>query len=86
MVVEYAKEMQGRIDKVTPILKQHMQEVQGAQCQVYNQQAQPREFQPGNRVLLLVPSANCKFLAHWKGPFTIMEHVGPRQLPPATAG
>lgn len=36
MVVEYVKEMQGRINKVTPIIKQHMQKAQAAQCQVYN--------------------------------------------------
>lgn len=31
----------------------------------------------GDRVLLLLPSSNCKFLAHWQGPYTNMERVSP---------
>lgn len=45
--------------------------------QAYNQPVQPREFQLGDRVILLLPSSTCKFLAFWEGPYTITEKVSP---------
>ncbi|KAI2644034.1 Retrovirus-related Pol polyprotein from transposon 17.6 [Labeo rohita] len=43
----------------------------------YNRAAQPREFQPGDRIMVLVPSSACKFLASWQGPYTVLEKLGP---------
>lgn len=34
-------------------------------------------FELRNQVLLLVPSAACKFLTCWQGPYTIKEWIGP---------
>ena len=39
---------------------------------VYNRAAQPREFKLGDRVLVLVPTVECEFLATWQGPFEVM--------------
>lgn len=47
------------------------------QQRVYNRPSQPREFQPGDQVLVLLPNASCKFLASWQGPYTVTERVGP---------
>ncbi|KAL6471724.1 hypothetical protein MHYP_G00203740 [Metynnis hypsauchen] len=69
--------MQQRIDAVAPIVREHMEEAQRAQQRAYNRPAQPREFQPGDRVLVLVPTTTCKFLATWQGPYTVREKVGP---------
>ncbi|XP_053539534.1 uncharacterized protein LOC124628632 [Ictalurus punctatus] len=76
-VVEYVQDMQARIDRVGPIVREHMLAAQEEQKKVYNRPAQPREFQPGDRVLLLVPSSACKFLARWQGPYTVLERRGP---------
>lgn len=38
---------------------------------------QEREFQPGDRVMVLVPVTASKFLATWQGPYTDIERVGP---------
>lgn len=73
--------MQTHIDKVAPIFCQHMLDAQAKQSRANNQLAQPWEFQPGNCVLLLLPTV--KFLAHWQGPYTVMKHMGPvREKPP----
>ncbi|KAL6474770.1 hypothetical protein MHYP_G00158100 [Metynnis hypsauchen] len=69
--------MQQRIDAVAPIVREHMEEAQRGQQRAYNRPAQPREFQPGDRVLVLVPTTTCKFLATWQGPYTVREKVGP---------
>ncbi|KAL7882906.1 hypothetical protein SRHO_G00005640 [Serrasalmus rhombeus] len=54
-----------------------MEEAQRAQQRACNRPAQPREFQLGDRVLVLVPTTTCKFLATWQGPYTVREKVGP---------
>jgi hypothetical protein len=53
-----------------------MQEAQVAQARVYNRGAQQRDFQPGDKVLVLVPTTECKFLARWNGPYEVLEKVG----------
>ncbi|KAJ8353479.1 hypothetical protein SKAU_G00210460 [Synaphobranchus kaupii] len=53
-----------------------MAEAQTAQARVYNRGAQPREFAPGDKVLVLVPTSECKFLAKWNGPYEVIEKMG----------
>uniref|UniRef100_A0A9J7WWR1 ribonuclease H n=1 Tax=Cyprinus carpio carpio TaxID=630221 RepID=A0A9J7WWR1_CYPCA len=55
----------------------HLTRAQQAQQRHYDRAAQPREFQPGDRVMVLVPSSACKFLASWKGPYSVVERIGP---------
>ncbi|KAL0176991.1 hypothetical protein M9458_029321, partial [Cirrhinus mrigala] len=69
-IVEHVRQMRERIDRVMP-------KAQQAQQRHYNRAAQPREFQPGDRVMVLVPSSACKFLASWQGPYTVVEKIGP---------
>ncbi len=76
-VIEHVKEMRERIDRVMPLVREHLGKAQQAQQRHYNRAAQPREFQPGDRVMVLVPTAACKFLATWQGPYTVLERIGP---------
>ncbi len=75
--IEHVREMRERIDRVMPLVREHLMKAQQAQQRHYNRAAQPREFQPGNHVLVLVPTAACKFLAKWQGPYMVTERVGP---------
>ena len=56
---------------IWPVVREHM-----AQERVYNRGAQPQEFQPGEKVLVLIPTMESKFLAMWHGPYDIVERVG----------
>ncbi|KAL0199491.1 hypothetical protein M9458_008031, partial [Cirrhinus mrigala] len=76
-VVEHVRELRERIERVMPLVKEHLTRAQQAQQRHYNRPAQPCEFQPGDRVMVLVPNTACKFLATWQGPFTVLEKVGP---------
>ncbi|KAL1282699.1 hypothetical protein QQF64_001502 [Cirrhinus molitorella] len=76
-VVEHVKQMRDRLDRVMPLVREHLTKAQQAQQCQYNRAAQPREFQPGDRVMVLVPTAACKFLATWQGPYTVLEKIGP---------
>nr|XP_040058772.1 uncharacterized protein LOC120834693 isoform X2 [Gasterosteus aculeatus aculeatus] len=74
--IEYVDQMQDRMAKVWPLVREHMQQAQHAQARIYNRRAQLREFQPGEFVLVLIPTVECKFLAKWHGPYEVIERVG----------
>ncbi|XP_059415131.1 uncharacterized protein LOC132149742 [Carassius carassius] len=71
--IEHVREMRERIDRAMPIVRKHLVKAQQAQQRHYNRAAQPREFQRGDHVLVLVPTAACKSLATWQGPYTVTE-------------
>ncbi|XP_077964207.1 uncharacterized protein LOC144411428 [Gasterosteus aculeatus] len=74
--IEYVDQMQDRMAKVWPLVREHMQQAQHAQARIYNRRAQLREFQPEEFVLVLIPTVECKFLAKWHGPYEVIERVG----------
>ncbi len=59
-----------------PLVREHLSKAQQAQQHHYNRAAQPREFQAGDRVMVLVPNAACKFLATWQGAYMVLEKIG----------
>jgi len=69
-LVEHVEEVQERM------VREHMVAAQAAQACVYTRSAQHRVFAPGDRVLVLVPTSGCKFLAKWHGPYEVIEKVG----------
>ena len=76
-VIEHIERLQTRARKVWPLVREHMTQAQRDQSRVYNRGAVVREFQIGEKVLVLVPSNECKFLARWQGPYEIVEKMGP---------
>ncbi len=64
--IEHVREMREKIDRVMPLVREHLVEAQQAQQRHYNRAAQPREFQPGDHVLVLVPTAS--FSPSGRGP------------------
>uniref|UniRef100_A0A8C5LXD0 Integrase catalytic domain-containing protein n=1 Tax=Leptobrachium leishanense TaxID=445787 RepID=A0A8C5LXD0_9ANUR len=75
-VIEHISMMQDRIAAVMPLVREHMEQAQEAQRRVYNRGAKVRSFNPGDRVLVLVPTVESKFLAKWQGPYEIIEKIG----------
>lgn len=69
--------MSEKIDRVMQLVREHLSKAQLAQQRHYNRAAQPREFQSGHHIMVLVPNAACKFLATWQGPYTVLEKLGP---------
>lgn len=49
---------------------------QEAQRQCYDEAVRPRACQPGQHILLLLPSSSNKLLMSWQGPFEVVEKVG----------
>ncbi|XP_063044707.1 uncharacterized protein LOC134438913 [Engraulis encrasicolus] len=75
-LIEHVGAMKERMKVIYPIVREHMEAAQRQQQAAYNRPSQPREFKPGDRVLVLVPTVECKFLATWQGPYEVIERVG----------
>ena len=75
-VIEHVEQVRGRMAQIWPLVREHLGRAQQAQARVYNRGAQLRTFNPGDQVLVLVPTSECKFLAKWQGPYDIIDRVG----------
>lgn len=69
--------MRDRLEKMSELAQSHMAEAQQQQKSWYDQSARQRSFNPGQKVLVLLPSDDNKLLAKWQGPFEIMQKLGP---------
>lgn len=76
-VVQYVLEMRDRLATYRDEAEVNLREARQTQKAWYDRQARHREFQPGQKVLLLLPSSNSKLLAKWQGPYTILRKMGP---------
>ncbi|CAI5671461.1 unnamed protein product [Oreochromis niloticus] len=76
-VVQFVLEMRERLGRYHEEAEVDLRDAQRSQKTWYDQQARQREFQPGQKVLLLLPSANSKLLAKWQGPYTVLRRMGP---------
>ncbi len=49
---------------------------QDKQMRLYNRGTRLRQFTPGDKVLVLLPTSSSKLLAKWQGPFVVTRRVG----------
>uniref|UniRef100_A0A8C7F2V4 Gypsy retrotransposon integrase-like protein 1 n=1 Tax=Oncorhynchus kisutch TaxID=8019 RepID=A0A8C7F2V4_ONCKI len=75
--IEHVTLMRDRLSAVWPIVKEHMEKAQRTQGQAYDKSATPREFTVGEKVMVLVPTAEHRLLAQWRGPYEVMKRVSP---------
>ena len=61
----------------TALAQGHLRKAQSSQKAWYDRKARTREFEPGQEVLLLLPTSESKLLAKWHGPYKITRKVGP---------
>ncbi len=76
-IVQYVLEMRDRLEQNREQAKENLQEKQQVQKRWYDQHARLRQFQPGQKVLLLLPTSTSKLLAKWQGPYTVVCKMGP---------
>ncbi|CAL9692012.1 unnamed protein product [Knipowitschia caucasica] len=69
--------MRDRLAKYREEAEVNLRAAQRSQKAWYDQQARHREFQPGQKVLLLLPSSNHKLLAKWQGPYSVVRKMRP---------
>lgn len=54
-----------------------MREAQKSQKTWHDQHAKQRQLQPGQKVLLLLPTSTTKLLTKWQGPYEVVRKMGP---------
>ena len=71
----YILDLRNRIDETCRNAHAQLQKSSERYAKYYNQKARHREFQVGNKVLLLLPTDRNKLLLQWKGPFEVISKV-----------
>ena len=72
----YVIDLRERLEKTCEIAHEELRKAQKRYKMHYNQKARNRTFQPGDHVLLLLPTEGNKLLMQWKGPFKVVERIG----------
>uniref|UniRef100_A0A669D272 Gypsy retrotransposon integrase-like protein 1 n=1 Tax=Oreochromis niloticus TaxID=8128 RepID=A0A669D272_ORENI len=74
-VIAYVLKMRERLEQMSMLAQQNMKMAQNKQKTWYDKKARERTFQPGQQVLLLLPTTDSKLLARWQGPYKITKRL-----------
>ena len=73
--MSYVLTIQERLAQLRDMVHDNLQNAQANQKQWYDRHARNRQFQPGDQVLVLLPTSTNKLLAEWRGPYPILRKV-----------
>ena len=76
-VVSYVLTIQDRLAKLRGVVRENLESTQDTQKKWYDRHARDRQFAPGDRVLVLLPTSTNKLLASWCGPYSVTRRVSP---------
>ena len=74
---QYITDLKDRIDYSMELAQTNLARASKRYAQLYNRKARSKNFKVGNQVLILLPKKSNKLLVHWRGPYPILERVGP---------
>ncbi len=75
-VVAYVLQMREKLESMSQFAQKNLTDSQTRQQTWYDKKARTRSFQPGAKVLVMLPSDNSKLLAKWQGPFEVIQKLG----------
>lgn len=75
-IVSYVLKMREKLDQLSTLAHDNQIRSQSRQKTWYDRNARLRTFQPGQKVLLLLPSSESSLLAKWQGPFEVLRKLG----------
>lgn len=73
---EYVFELRNKMEQTLQIAQEELRKSQTRYKHYYDRRSKKRTFQPGDEVLVLLPSNNNKLLMQWKGPYRVDSVVG----------
>ena len=76
-IVEYVLKMRNKLEELSSLAHDNLAQAQSNQKTWYDRTARSRTFNPGQKVLLLLPSSESSLLAKWQGPFEVLRKMGP---------
>jgi hypothetical protein len=68
--------MKEKLTRMTELVQENLSKAQAAQKTWYDKTARARSFEPGDRVLVLLPTSTNKLRAQWQGPYDIVRKQG----------
>ena len=77
IVVQQLIEMHEHLRKAAEIARENLLKVQHGQKRRCDTKVKPRQFEPGQKVLLFMPAENAKLFAKWQGPYEVLQRIGP---------
>ena len=75
-VVSYILAIREKLEKMTELVQENLSRAQKQQKEWYDRNARSREFEAGDRVLVLLPTSANKLLARWQGPYEVVRRCG----------
>ncbi len=77
-ILTYVLKMREKLQQSTALARENLVRSQVQQKKHwYDKTARSQSFEPGEEVLLLLPTSENKLLAKWQGPYQIKSKVGP---------
>ena len=74
-MVDHVEQVRRHMAQVWPIVRDHLRRAAGPGTGL-QPGAQLRIFRPRELAMVLIPTAECKFLAKWQGPYEVVDRVG----------
>lgn len=71
----YVTQLKERLEETCKIAQEELSKASNRFKKFYNRKARDRRLVPGERALLLLPTAHNKLLMQWRGPFKVLEKV-----------
>ncbi|XP_078232523.1 cytohesin-interacting protein isoform X1 [Pogona vitticeps] len=76
ITIQQVIEMREHLRTAVGLAKANLGQAQAGQKRRYDQRVKVREFVPGQKVLLLMPSEQAKLFATWQGPYEVTQKIG----------
>ncbi len=74
--IQYVMDLRAKLHTLGRLSMENLLQAQDKQMRLYNRGTRLRQFTPGEKVLVLLPTSNSKLLAKWQGPFVVTWRVG----------
>ena len=74
-LIQYIIDIKEKLSWVTELTHQRKTEMQTKQKTWYDKRACDRKFNPGDEVLVLLPSLSSKFLSRWQGQYKVTRKI-----------
>ncbi len=69
-------DLRAKLHTLGRLSMENLLQAQDRQNRLYNRGTRERQFTPGEKVLVLLPTSSLKLLAKWQGPFVVTRRVG----------
>ncbi|XP_073721145.1 uncharacterized protein [Misgurnus anguillicaudatus] len=75
-VIDYVLAMRQKLQRMTELATTHLSEAQKRQKTWYDRKTERRSFEPGQKVLVMLPTCENKLLGKWRGPYDVIKRIG----------